>query len=206
VKGRWWLVVGAAIGIAVAAGHLPYLAGAARSLTNTAEKLVDSGAKSLIRASASEGAPRRVTLGLSGLIAALLPGVTALLLVIAARGSLRLRALVALLVVALGAASFFYQPHGEAAGVLILALVVAALAVALTGPLVAAPLAGAAALIGAEFLPELVTSSNAVSNVAINDVHIAIFNHPGTPFALRVAMLIVAAVPFAAAARLIVAR
>jgi hypothetical protein len=206
VKGRIWLVGGALVGIAVAAGHIPYLAGAGRSLADTAQRLVGSGADHLISAAAATGAPRRVIQGLTGVIAAVLPGVTALLLVVAARGTLRLRALVGLLVVALGAASYLYQPHGKATGALLLTLAIAAIAVALTGPLVAAPLAALAGLIGGEFLPALLRSSQVVTQRSVSDLHQAIYDHPGTPNALRLLVLVIAAIPFAAAARLVVWR
>jgi hypothetical protein len=203
VKGRIWLIAGALLGIAVAAGHVPYIAGAGRSLADTAERLVGSGADHLVRAAASTGAPRRVVLGFGGVIAAVLPGITALLLIVAARSALLLRTIVALLVAALGAASYFYQPNGKATGALVLALAVAAIAVALTGPLVVAPLAALAGLIGGEFLPALLRSSQVVTQRSVNDLHQAIYDHPGTPTALRVAVLVVAAIPFAAAARLV---
>jgi hypothetical protein len=206
VKGRIWLISGAVVGVAVAAGHLPYLAGAGRTLANTAERLVGSGADRQIRAAATTGAPRRVVLGLSGVVAAVLPGITALLLIVAARGSLRLRALIALLLVALGAVSYVYHPHGIATGALLLTLAIAGLAVALTGPLVAAPLAALAGLIGGEFLPNLLRSSQVVTQRSVDDLHQALYAHPGTPTALRVVVLIIAAVPFAFAAKLVLTR
>lgn len=206
MRGRIWLVLGAVIGVAIAGGHVPYLAGAARSLADTAERLVGTGADRLINAAASAGAPKRAVLGAAGVVAAVLPGVTALLLVVAARGSLRLRAIVSLLVVALGAASFAYQPHGRATGVLVLALAVASLAVVVTGPLVAAPLAGLAGLIGGEYLPGLVTSGRTVTQRSVSDLHQAFYGHPGTPSWLQILVLVVAAIPFLLAARLIVTR
>jgi hypothetical protein len=206
MKGRVWLISGAVVGVAVAAGHLPYLAGAGRSLADTVERLVGSGADRVIRAAASTGAPRRAVLGLAGLVGAVVPGMTALLLVVAARGTLRIRALVGLLIVAIGAASYLYQPHGQATGALVLALTVAAIAVALTGPLVAAPLAALAGLIGGEFLPRLVTSAPSVTASSVNDLHQAIYARPGTPTVLQLVVLVIAAVPFAAAARLVIWR
>jgi hypothetical protein len=139
-------------------------------------------------------------------LAALLPGITALLLVVAARGSLRLRTLIALLIVALGAASYVYQPHGTATGVLLLALAVAGLAVVLTGPLVAAPLTALAGLIAGEFLPALLRSRQVVTQRSVNDLHVAIFNHPGTPTVLQLVVLVIAAIPFAFALRLVLWR
>jgi len=206
MKGRVWLILGTVVGVAVAAGHLPYLGGAGRSLADTAQRLVGSGAGHVIRGLAATGAPRRVVLGLTGVVAAVVPGVTALLLVVAARGSLRVRAIVGLLVVALGAASYVYQPHGKATGALVLALVIAALAVSLTGPLVAAPLCALAGLIGGEFLPSLLRSSQVVTQRSVDDLHVAIFNHPGTPTVLQLVVLVIAAIPFAVAARLVLWR
>jgi hypothetical protein len=205
LRGRVWLLIGAAVGVAIALGHLPYLAGAGRSLANTAERLVMSGANRLIRDLGNHGTPRRVMLGFGAAIAVALPGLTALLLMVAARASLRIRSLIALGVVALGASSYAYQSRGKATGVLLLALLIAAIAVAVTGPLVAAPLAMGAGLIGAEFLPTLVTSrlGSAVSQSSVNAMHVAIYNKPGTPVALQIGMLILAAVPFAAAGRLL---
>lgn len=171
-------------------------------MANTAERLVGSGASRLVRDAASTGAPRRLVLALAGVVAALLPGVTALLLVLAARRTLRLRALVGLLVVVLGAASFIYQSHGEATGVLVLALAVAAAAVVLTGPLVAAPLVALAALIGGEFLPHLFTNRDATQG-SVNDLHLTIYNTAGTPTLLRIGVLVLAAIPFGLAARMV---
>lgn len=207
MRGRAWLILGVAAGIAIAAGHLPYLAGAGRSLAATAERLVQSGANHLVSAAAKRGASRRVVLGFGSLIAVILPGITALLLVVAARATLRIRAIIAILIVALGAASYAYQPHGSATGVLVLALAVAGLAVALTGPFVAAPLALGAGLIGGEYLPTLFTNGGrAATQASVNAMHVALFNRPGTPTALQAVLLIVAALPFALAARLVLFR
>ena len=201
--GRVWLVVGVIAGIAVAAGRLPYLAGAGRSLAATAERLVLSGAHRIVTSAARHGAPQRVVLGAGGVLAVLVPGVTALLLIIAAKVSLRLRTLISMLIVAVGAASYAYQPHGTAGGVLVLALIMAGLAVALTGPLVAFPLALTAGLIGAAFVPTLFSKHFAATQGAVNALHQAIYNRPGQPFALQVIMLIVALLPMAWAVRLV---
>jgi hypothetical protein len=203
LHGRVWLIVGVLVGVAIAIGHLDYLAGAARTLADTAERLVGSGADRLIHRLEATNASRRVALGLTATVAVLLPGLTALLLIVAARGSLRLRAVIGLLVLALGAASYLYHPGGKATGVLLLVLVVATVAVAFTGPLVAAPLAALAGLIAGEFLPGLVQSSRVVTQSSVNDLHQAIFGRPGTPALLQGAVLILAFVPFAAAARLV---
>jgi hypothetical protein len=205
VRGRVWLVVGVVAGIAVAAGHLPFLAGAARSLAATAERLVLSLGDRIISGAARTGAPQRVVLGFSGLLAVLVPGVAALLMIVAAKASLRIRSLVAILIVAVGAASFVYQSHGAASGVLLLALAVAGLAVALTGPVVAFPLALAAGLIGATFLPTLFANHFAATQKSVNALHQAIYGHPGQPVALQVALLVVAILPFAWAARMVAA-
>ncbi len=206
MRGRVWLIIGAAVGIAVALGRLPYLAGAGRSLAATAERLVLSGANRIISGAASAGASRRVVLGLGSLIAVILPGLTALLLVVAARATIVVRRVIAAGIVVLGAASYFYQPHGAATGVLVLALAVAGIAVTLSGPLVAAPLALGAGLLGGEYLPTLVSSGTAATNSSVNAMHEALFNQPGTPTALQVALLVVAALPFVWAARLILFR
>ena len=203
MKGRLWLIIGALVGVAVAVGRLPYLAGAGRSLSDTAERLVGSGAGHLISYASTAGASTRVVLGLSAILAATLPGLTALALVAAARGTLRLRSIVALLLVALAAASYIYESLGRATGVLLLALVVGGLAVTVTGPLVAAPLTAAAVLIGAEFLPGLVSPDHSITETSVNGMHVAIFNAPGTPRALQVAVLALAAIPFALAVRLV---
>jgi hypothetical protein len=205
VKARVWLILGVIVGIAVAAGRLPYLAGAGRSLAATAERLVLSLANRVISGAAKHGAPKRVILGIGGVLAVAIPGVTALLMIVAAKTSLRIRTLIAVAVVAVGAASYVYQPHGEASGVLVLALIVAGLAVALTGPLVAFPLALGAGLIGASFLPTLLAKHFAATQSGVNALHVAIYNRPGTPVTLQVILLIVAVVPFAWAARMVAA-
>lgn len=202
-RGRVWLVVGVIAGIAVAAGRLPYLAGAGRSLAATAERLVLSGADRIIASAAGHGAPKRVVLGIGGVIAVLVPGVTALLLIVAARVSLRIRTLIAILIVAIGAASYVYQPHGVAGGELVLALVIAGLAVALTGALVAFPLALAAGLIGATYVPTLFSKHFAATQAAVDAVHRAIYGRPGQPFALQIVLLIVALLPMAWAVKMV---
>ena len=70
----------------------------------------------------------------TAVVAVLVPGVTALLLMYAARATLHLRAVVALVMAGLGVAAFFYLPHGVAAGAAVLAFVAAGMAVAATGP------------------------------------------------------------------------
>ena len=72
----------------------PTSLGAGRSLSDTAERLVNSGAKRIIADLASAGAPKRLVLVLGGLIAVMVSGLAALLLVVAARGTLRIRAVV----------------------------------------------------------------------------------------------------------------
>jgi hypothetical protein len=134
----------------------------------------------------------------------LVPGVTALLLMYAARGTLRLRAVIGVLVVALGIAAFFYLPHGVAAGVAVLAFAAAGIALAATGPLVAAPLAALAALIATSFLPRILASHSTLPNVPVTALHEALFATPGSPLWLRVVVLVLAALPFALAARLVV--
>jgi hypothetical protein len=205
VRGRVWLVVGVIAGIAIAAGRLPYLAGAGRSLAATAERLVLSGADHIISGAAKHGAPKRVVLGIGGVITVLVPGATALLMIVGAKASLRIRSTIAILIVAVGAASYVYQPHGQASGVLVLALALAGLAVVLTGPLVAFPLALGAGLIGASYLPTLFSNRFAATQNGVNALHTSIYNRPGHPFALQLIMLVVAVVPFAWAAKLVAA-
>lgn len=197
------MIIGAVVGIAVGLGRVPFLAGAARSLADTAQQLVADGGRHLINGVAASGAPQRLVLALTALIGVLLPGVTALLLVVAARGTLRLRSIVALALVALGALSYVYHPKGIATGELVLALAVAGLAVVLSGPLLVAPLAGLAALIGTMFLPQLVSGNASPALNNVNLFHQALTGNPGTPALLQVVLLVIAAIPFAYAGRMI---
>jgi hypothetical protein len=201
--GRKWLLIGVVLGVAIALGHVPFLAGAARGLAETALSLVASGGTHLTHAVAKTGAPKRVVLGFASIIAVLAPGVTALLLVLGARGTLRVRAVVGVLLAVLGVASFFYHPAGVASGVVALALIVAAIAVVATGPLVAAPLAALAGLIGAAYLPRLIAHAR-IERGAIEAMHQAIYGRPGDPLVLRVILVVVAVVPFALALRYVV--
>ena len=204
LKGRIWLVLGVAAGIAIGIGKLPYFSGAALSLSDTALRVVGSAGHSLLHSAAKHGASRRAIDGATAFVSVLVPGVTPLLLIFAARTTLRLRALIALLVAALGVASFFYLPHGIAIGVAVLALAAAGIAVAATGPIVAAPLAAIAALIGTSFLPRIIASHSTLPNVPVSVLNQAIFQSAASPVWLRFVVLAVAALPFAIAARLIV--
>lgn len=204
MKGRLWLVLGVAAGIAIGVGRLPYLTGSATSLAETAERLIGSGGLTLVDSAAKHGASRRVVEALQAVLGVLVPGVTALLLVVAARSSLHLRAVIALLLVALGAAAFVYLPRGTATGVLLLTLVAAGIAVVGTGPLLSLPLTALAALIATVYLPKLLSARNKLPQAPVNALHEAIYSTPGSPLWLRVAVLALSALPFAFAARLVV--
>lgn len=200
------MILGAALGVAVALGGVPFLAPAARSLADTALRLVNSGGTRLVREAAGSGASRRTVLGITSLVAVLGPGVTALLAVVAARGTLRVRALLALALVILAGVSFVYEPIGNAREVAVLALAMAGLALVATGPLVAGPLAGLAGLIGATYLPELWRRRDAAGTRTVEAMHQALFARPGDPDALRFALFVVALLPFAQALRLVLRR
>lgn len=206
MKGRLWLIIGVVVGVAVAWGGLPYLAGAGHTLVQTSERLVQSGGNRLSSGVAQTGAPLRLVSGIEAVLAILVPGVAALLLIVAAKTTLRLRAVIALVISALGALSFFYHPHGKAVGVLVLALAIGGLAVVLTGPLVATPLAFGAGLIGATFLPGVVQHHDTVTQNSVRALHLALFNSVGNPAWLQVILLIVAAAPFVYALRLVFRR
>lgn len=206
MSGRKWLVLGAALGVAVAVGDIPFLADAGRFLADTALRVVNSGGDRLVRAVAASGASRRSVLGLTAVVATLVPGVTALAAVVAARGTMRARAIVAVVLAILGVVSFFYEPTGTASKEVVLALVLAGLAVVASGPLVVAPLAGLAGLLGATYLPALWRQREVAGTQAVEAMHQALFARPGDPTALRVAMLVVAALPFAQALRLVLRR
>lgn len=201
VRGRLWLVLGVAFGIAIAIGRVPFLAGAARSLADDSLRIVASGGSRLIAAVGRAGAPRRVILGVAAVVGVLIPGVTAWLLVLVAKGAQRLRAVVAVVLALIGVAAFAYQPGGNAIGVLVLGLAVAGAALTLSGPLLVAPLAALAGLIGAVFLPRLLHGPGAVPNAAVVELHRALLASAGSPFWLRVVVLVIAAIPFALAAR-----
>ena len=196
--------MGVAAGAAIGIGKLPYFAGAATSLSDTALRIVASAGSSLTRSIAKHGASQRAVVGITAIVSVLVPGVTAMLLIYAARATLHLRAVIAFLVAALGVAAFFYLPHGTAIGVAVLALTGAAIAVAATGPLVAAPLAGLAGLIGASFLPRILASHSTLPNVPVAALNAAFFAGVGSPYWLRIVVLAIAALPFAIAVRLIV--
>ena len=204
MKGRTWLVLGTLVGIGIAAGRVPYLAGAARSLSDDAQRVVGSGGSRLISAVGHSGASDRIILGLTATLAILVPGLTALLLVVVARGARMLRTAVAIILVGLGAAAFAYQPNGDALGAVILALIIGAAAVVLSGPLVMLPLCALAGLIGGEFLPRLLSTTSPVPNAPVSELHLALFGTFGTSSWLRAVVLIVAAIPFVAAAGLVI--
>jgi len=203
VKGRIWLIVGAVVGIAIGIGKLPYLAGAAGSLSDTSLRVVGTAERSIVHGVAHGGASMRVVEGLAAFLAVLLPGLTAVVLVYVARGTLRLRWLITIILVGLGIAAFVYLPHGLASGVAVLAFVVAGIALVATGPFVAAPLSALAGLIGAEFLPRLLATNSTIPDAPVLALHRAIFGSDGSPLWLRIIVLALAAVPFAWAGRLV---
>ena len=204
-KGRIWLLLGIAVGIAVGVGKLAYFAGAATSLSDTAERIVGTGGRTLVHAAASHGASLRVVDGITAVLTVLVPGVTALLLMYAARGTLRLRAVTGVLVAALGVAAFFYLPHGVAAGVAVLAFAAAGIALVSNGAACRRATRGTcradrnlrssrgSSRATAHFPTSLSTPCTRRSS-----------RHAGSPLWLRVVVLALAALPFALAARLVV--
>jgi len=207
MRGRGWLLGGIALGVAVGVGEVPFLAGAGRSLAETMERLVNSGGNRIIHAAATHGASQRVVEGFTALFAVLLPGVTALLLVVAARATLRLRAVVGLLLVAAAATGYAYHGRGVASGSLLLALAVAGAAVALSGPLMVAPLGALAGLIATGTLPHLATApGSSEPTTTVSSLHDALTGAPGAPTWLRALVVVIAAVPFAAGAFLALRR
>ena len=204
VRSRIWLILGVVVGLAVSAGKLPFVAGAARSLADSAQSIIGSAGHKLINAVAKRGGPRRAVEAVQSVLAILVPGATALLLIVAARATIVLRRIVAVLLVVVGFAAYAYQPGGVATGAVVLAIAVAAAAVMVTGPLVLAPLAALAGLIGGEFLPRLLERHSTLPNAPVAALHQALFNSTGNPVALRIVVLVLAVVPFALAARLVV--
>jgi hypothetical protein len=73
------------------------------------------------------------------------------------------------------------------------------------GPLVAAPLAALAGLIGAAYLPRLIAHAR-IERGAIEAMHQAIYGRPGDPLVVRIILVVVAVVPFALALRYVVRR
>ncbi len=134
---------------------------------------------------------------MGALLVVVVPGLAALLLVVAARSALRLRGLVAVLLVGLGVAAYAYQPGRTASEALIVTLVLAGVAVVAAGPLVAAPLCALAGLIGAEFVSRLVANRGALSDSVAAGVHQAVYHTGGSSLALHAGVLVLAAVPFA---------
>lgn len=201
MSGRIWIVLGVLIGVAMGVGHFPYFSGAAGSLADTALHIVGTVGLTIVHDAAHAGAPRRVVQGLQAMVAVVIPGLTAWLLILAAKGTLHLRTVVGVLVAALGVAAFFYLPGGSAVGVFVLALAAAGLAVAATGPLVAAPLAALAALIATVYLPRLITDHSVLPAGPVETLHRALFATAGSPLWLQVVLLVVAVAPFVLAAR-----
>jgi hypothetical protein len=206
MTGRIWLIGGVVLGVAIAAGEVPFVAGAAHSLSDTAQHIVGTGGHKLITSAAHHGVSRRIVNAATALLGVLVPGATALLLVVGAVGTLRLRAIVALALAVLGAASYAYQAGGVATGALVVALVVGAIALVATGPLVVAPLAALAGLIAGGFLPRLFERTATLPDAPVATLHQAIFNSAGSPLGLRVVVVIVGAIPFAVGARLVLSR
>lgn len=201
MRGKVWLIVGMAVGIGIGLGRVDYFAGAASSLAGTAERLVGSAGHRVVGLMSAHGASRRVVEGVAAAIALLVPGVTAWLLMVAARGTVRLKWVVAAALTGLGVAAFFFLPQGDATGVAVLAFITAVVAMVATGPVVAAPLAALAAVIGTTFLPRLLGGQPTLLNAPVTQLHQAITGSAGAPLWLRVAALVGAALPFALALR-----
>jgi hypothetical protein len=206
MRGRVWLVLGAAAGVAMAVLHVGSVADPARSLANSAQKVVGTGGHKLLSSAAGHGAPRPTIQAVAALLVVVVPGVTALLLVAAARSALRLRGLVAVLLLGLGVAAYAYQPGRTASEALVVAVVLAAVAILASGPLVAAPLCALAGLIGVEFVPRLLANRAAMSNDAAAAVHQAVYHTGGSSLALQAGVVVLAVVPFVLIARLILSR
>jgi hypothetical protein len=65
-------------------------------------------------------------------------------------------------------------------------------------------LAAVAALIATSFLPRILASNSTLPNVPVSTLYLAMTGTVGSPYWLRVVVLVIAALPFGYAARLIV--
>ena len=158
MKGRIWLIVGVVVGVAIGIGKLPYFDGAATSLCDTA---LASRRHRGLDAHPRRCQPRRATPShrrARGGTCDSRPGCDGTSTHRRRGATLRLREVIAVLLAALGIASFFYLPGGTAVGVALFALLAAGLVVAVTGPIVVAPLAALASLIATVFLAEAGTN------------------------------------------------
>ncbi len=200
MRGRIWLLLGLAVGVAIAVGRLPLLAPAGASLSRAALYVVGSGAAAALHAVAKQGGSSRTLEAIAAVLSVLVPGVTAWLAVIAAKGALGLRKLVALAVLVYGVASFAYHPALGSVTTLGLAVAVAAAAVMATGPVVAVVLSALAGLLAAEVIPALLPGRGEVALPA-HMLSIALHGSGASPAVLAIGLLVFAAVPFLMAAR-----
>lgn len=193
--------MGVLAGVLLAVFSVPYLAGAARTWSESAVRVVQEGGDRLVSNVAKEGASERVVLGLAAAISVMVPGITAWLLILAGKGAMRLRGIAAVLTAVVGVVAFFYHPTGVALGALILGLVLAGLVIAGTGPLVVVPLAALAAVVATVYLPRLIWTNYAIEARASRNLHMALMGSFHNTWEMRWLLLVLAAVPFLLAAR-----
>lgn len=146
-----FVILGIAAGLAVSLGPLSDLAGPvdgiAAGLVTAASRVVEG-----LLARVGDGGQHTLATVVAVVVGSLMPGLTAWGLVMLARASMGARRAASAAIVVAALLSFLVLPWGAAAGLVVLALVVCALANLVGGTVVTLPLVGIATVISVRYV------------------------------------------------------
>lgn len=187
---------GAVIGVALAFGRLPFLAGAATGLARTASEVtvhVTNWVTGLV-----SDQPSRWTETTALVVGLVSPGLTALLLALAARAGIGLRRGIGGLIVVIGLLSFAVLPRAEAAGVFTVCVALGAAAIVGLDVLVVVPCAAVAAMLAVLWSRDVLASHTATNIGEVTQMHALWFpDQPGL-FLSKVVVIAIVFLPFLA--------
>lgn len=197
-----FIPIGAAAGIAMAFGRLPYFAGAASDMARTSATLTAHLSTWTVHRVSHQ--PGRTVVTVTVALSLMSPGIAAALLALAAYAGTGLRRGIGVAIVALGVAAFFFLPGTHAAGVFGLCLVLGVCALIGLDVLVSVPCAAVATMLAVTWGRAVLASHTlpGLNHVAtINDLW---FNHAADPLSAKIAVVSMAGLPFLVAIVLLI--
>jgi hypothetical protein len=198
-----FVLLGLAVGLAVAVGPLGFLQSPVDRLTNDLVLAVDRPINRVLADVHLSRHHQSLAASLAVLVATLTPGITAVLLAELAHASKKARQLASALLVAGALGSFFVLSTGGATGLLGAAVVLALASRVLTGAVLTTPLVALVTIIGARYLALLWHHSSSV--VQSGATTLAVSTHTPTHLEVwQVALTVLALIPFLVAAKVVV--
>lgn len=194
-----WILLGAALGAAIAWGPLAWLSAPVGAVATALVTTVTSLLGSLFGMLPGDWAHNNRVSVAEGLIAAACPGAVCLGLILAARGTLLLKRVVSGVLVAAALCSFAFQPVHTAVALTLGAVIAGALLSFATGLLLVAPMTAVAVCLGVRVVSDVFSDHGSAMGGQV--AHLSAVFGSVDPSLWRIALAVAAIAPVAAAAK-----